>query len=277
MKNFSKVLGIIAVAIIGFSMVSCSMIGGDKGGGFSAPGAKGFKAIPNFEGTFVGDEAEALALFTAVLTDFAGILDAGYEEAFKAANGKYEHELQDTSKPSYSYSVKINDTTKLKEKTGVDSTIKGSVTASASTNATSLNAYLYLTEKDGYTYQSSDSTKLTYEVKGLSDRVAGYKVAGIVTVDGKNSDKKQIKTAETTTVSKKWTENTKGTLKVTIALSVSNGTKGAKFRYSYATTSTGAERKSTSKFQTVDSNLEVADNSNKAIYTIQDIYVSLPF
>jgi len=291
MKNYSKVLGIIAlVAVIGLSMTACSILGGDKGGGFGAPGAPSIKKLPSITdlgGTAaVTSESEALDLWQdALYTDgnyFSGIITAArtkaYEDAFQKQYGttlsssSYKSGERAT-KNSVSYSVKVKgdvtiDTTTPATVINIDGTYKNS----ESTNKASLLAYDILsTYSKGDAYSVTSSTKATYFIKDSTTYVAGYKIGGYYVVDYKYSDKEVVTEPSSTTTYLRENEDQKTTGKYSYALTIVDTAtgKGAKFRYSSAYQQTKKERKSTTDTKNADSYLEVYGLTDNLLFSIQ--------
>jgi len=209
-----------------------------------------------------------------------------YEAAFKAAYSttKDPSDFKDDeakTKNSVKYNVKIKDAVTLKKiltDAGLTvpgtATIDGTINESASTNFSSL-------EKENETYgddlkkgdsrSGSVAQKLTYVIKDFTDYVTGYKVGGYITVDTKWSGKYTI--TDPSIPSKadyKENNDNKYVQKVSVALTISDGTKAAKIRYSSAFQRNGQRRKIVDNDKNAIANLEVYNNDNVLLFTIQN-------
>jgi len=305
MKNFSKVLGIIAVAVIGFSMAACSMIGGDKGGGFGAPGAPSVKKLPNYTGNFVTSEFKAIDLLNYAQSDINSIVHTAYSQAYDAAfKAKYSvpasidvddfivAQTKAGNSVNYDVQIKKQDTIVTSLSGNPTVNIDASVKWSASTNQATIDAIwnsyssgfsisgtIKSSAPSGTTFSASTSWKRTAFIKGLAD-AGDYKVGGYITVEGKYSNKVTKDAKSTATVDEKEKIDSKGVTKISIALTVidtrAGGLGSAKFRWSYAKQDKDTQRKTTSKEQEVQSDLEVYNNDNVKVYTVQD-YTSNPW
>lgn len=247
----------------------------DSGGGLGAPGAKSVKDLPSFTGTFVASEDDAADLFLEAFEDIIGdLMDAygtAYETAFKAAysttssSSAYINAEKGT-KNSVSYSVKFKDEVALKAKTSAGAILDVSDKYSESTNVANLNTPL---TKVGDTNSSSSSMKATATVKTLYSK-SGSKYAYIMTMENKSDYKETVKKVATATENKQTDYSYSGKESFSIALSASDGTNGAKFRFSFADESKDAQRKIDYSGGVAVSNLEVYDNENTLKFTIKD-------
>jgi len=296
MKNFSKLLGIIAfVAVIGFSFVTCSNSdeggGGGGGGGVSLPGAIKPGSIQDYTGRAVETTDEALALLQGMgESGFFGALGIAQSNAFdKAFSEKYgplrEFFEAQADKKSFSFSVPINDSNTLKE-AAIEVTSNNSVTAATikGNGNFSYSANVpYGTHEDdwdvGDTATQSSSSTITYNISDgkYTQEVSGttYKIAGTITVQCELRDQQTYKTAETSTIDEKRTGSTSETVKITAALSISDGTKGGKFVASAAMGTRQISRTTETKEETIASDVEVYDNTGKKIIILDSYYNGL--
>ena len=287
MKNFSKLLGIIAfVAVIGFSFVTCSNSdeggGGGGGGSLSLPSPINPSSIQGYTGRAVETTDEALALLEGMgeseFLDVLGIARSNaFSNAFLAKYDSYEsfRDFMDAQadKKSFSFSVPINDSDTLKDAANevtpnsvTAATIKGNGNFSYSSNIP------FGTDGDdwvaGDTATQSSSSTITYNISTGKYTKGSYTIAGTITAQCELSYKETYKTAETSTIHEKWTGGTSGTAKITAALSISDGTRGGKFVASSAMGMHQISRTIETKEEKIASDVEVYDNTGKKIITL---------
>jgi len=267
MKNFSKVLGIIAVAIIGFSMVSCSMFG-SSGGGFGAPGAPKVSKAPALPdgATFPATENAAYNLIRAVDRDVISKLRSAFSAAALGDNADYDITIKE-----YTYDFRITDSKgKFKE---MLKKADGSEVAATITKASTKESKTLIGTTSGYDYFNGSIARKAIFTFGLTDAFnSDYLVGGIVTVNYSDSYRNTLTEAnDGSKTADKFTNKSKEVEKISFALTVvrKSDQKGAKFRWSSAEQSQGTQKKVTDKGQSVTSDLEIYDGNTKQ-HTVQD-------
>jgi len=261
MKNYSKVLGIIAlVAVIGLSMTACSMLGGDKGGGFGAPGAPSVSKAPALPDgvTFPATENDAISLISTVDSSVGYKLKDAFWAAVRGDFADYDTTIAGVE---YSYSVNITDSQgKFKALlTNTDGSVPNATITKASSRAT-----VKRTGTSNYYLDISRARKATFTF-GLSDTiVTGYWIGGVVTVNYTTSSKDTLLDPNITGQERE-TSNSKTVQKVSGVLTIVRkaDNKGAKFRWSSAEQTQGTSKKITSKDQEAYSDLEIYEGNTK--------------
>jgi len=272
-------------------MVMVAALIGCKNDGGGAPGLPGQVKkpadLPDFEGTFVDGEYEAKSLLSKVSNSFADMLtqasDQAYSDAFNAKYGDpAAFRLSKFGDTKASVDVTINDLARLKTAAGVDA---ATITGSSKMSASSSRPFgeIYYSMSTGDWTQNSSSIQRTFAITNgfyasSTNPVSSsyYKAAGYIKAERNNDYKLTLKEkALFVGDSDKYEENNNTEFKVSVALTVFDGTKGAKFIYSYALENNRSYRTSESSGGSTISSLEVYDNSNTLRYTIQDFSSNL--
>ena len=290
MRNFAKFFGIIALsAVIGFSMAACA--GDEASGGsslvslMSAPKASEIQPYSISGGVrIVEDMDEALELF-GMLTEYVGdwgdyLKYADREALYTAIEAKYYESdaMSLLAQKSGSYSVDINDTTELKNFLGVSkASIKGSNKASESVNSGTLLEYYTnwmlpepIPSKKGDSNSYSTSANRTINVESGYMDFWGYKVAGIIKTESSNNGSWTVQDPDED-ISTGFDDYTS---KVAVMLAISDGVKGAKFRFVYSSSGSWHQRGADWNGGNNCSDIEVYNNANELLFKVPPYWTS---
>lgn len=175
---------------------------------------------------------------------------------------------------SASLSVKFTDADNLTAFVGTaysGLSITGSSSASFSSNTISIGEYItdsYVFEdNDTLSFSQSTSKKIDFrstDVTSSDSDYAGWKVRGIITVEAKSNMQTKIKS-----VTPDHSEGSQGGLdKVSVILSITDGTKAAKFKLSYAMETDMSARNLKGGYTIMASDIEVYRQNNTPLFTI---------
>ena len=248
------------------------------------PDAMPASSVQKFSGTAVANDTEAWNLFDDMFdTDFFDMLleadKLAFTDAFKKAYGKADVEkygeafvAENPDATSISYSVNINDTKRYKAKSGANAAkISGSESFSISSNLAIKKLiagtdFVDALKNNGDNYAAVLSGNRTCEISDGFYVDAPIKIAGFVIVEYDAS----VAVSLVDKVEDMFSLDQNLAFKASMTLSVSNGTKGAKFRFSGAA-SMGFDYvipRSMSQNMIV-SDIEVYDNNNVLLFTVQ--------
>jgi len=281
--KITKVLFTAAILVFAIALFSC-----DDGGGLGLLGAKDVKDLQGFDVDAVADkyEAEQLLKTSGIFNSLLSILKSADSEAYTAAFLK-DYNMNQSSyisskyyEKSISTSVNIDDKEKLKAKANVAiAAINGSSSYSWSSNKSyyELNSYIGSGYASGDWRTTKRSFKKTFSITDGFYSNSSYKIAGYVTVEGSDSstytmvDKDKGDTANSNS----------GTYKLSAAVTIIGPittkagvtkTAGGKYRFSFSDKSSGAQRTTSGKGETIESDIEVYNNKNELLFTIGEYY-----
>ena len=227
--------------------IGCKQDDGDRWvSTMGAPGIGGIKSL-TFEGVspVVSTYTEAKYLVqdffnSNVNSMINSATSEAFSKAFLAEEGTPYYNWKNNQGTSWSYSVKVDDAVTLPTYlagTGKAGTIKGSVKESWSHNRLTYPQYNPYSRLDGDEKTSSSSTNYTISItSGYLPVSGGYKVAGIVKIEGSSKSKETIQEK----AKDKYTESYSQKSKYAGALLIDNGISAAKIRFS--TASDGVEK-----------------------------------
>jgi hypothetical protein len=281
-----KITKIMCAAVI--LIFASVFIGCKEDDGLSLPDGKKVSDLQDYDAslTTVDSKEEALNLLYNAITKGSGygsnalfaMLGNANDDTYKAAfEKKYEmtqslYFSENYNEKSVSFSVGIDDSEKLKERASVAlASIKGSSSRTWKSNLTygEYNSYFTTHKNDDWRSLSSSINKTFAITDGFytftsNSPTTTYKIAGVVTVEGKEYSKTTLKDSDT----KKTEDSNDGSEKVSAALTVSNGTKAAKYRLSYSSEGNSNIRSANGYSGSILSDIEVYGNDNELLYTI---------
>jgi len=288
MKRTKVILGAILALTLIFCFVSC---GDDGGGGFGLPSSKSIKSLPKYEGATVTSASQARELWNAVNNNaafFNGLkaaekkaYDDAFDKKYKKSQSSYYEDIREQTKASVSVSIDDNETLKTELNKTIDSVkearIKGSSSASFSSNLTLgyTNGLFFwaLGGSPGDKISETYSEKRDFNITDgfytfttgsgtLFSPYVTYNVTGSISVENYSSYKITYKDKP------RDDEDFGEESKISVGLTISDGTKGAKFRFSAASDNNTYRRKVEEDSQYITSDVEVYDNDNKLIFTL---------
>jgi len=272
-----------AVVVMVVALVSCG--GGGGGGAPGLPGApESISALQPFTGTVVANQVDALALFSAgwsaIENKLGSAYNAAYDDAFKSqisgGLSQYDYKKSVGSQTSVKFDVKITDAVRLTEQLRVPATIDGSDSRSWSSNRALSNTFRDFSTLGveapvtGDKVSSESSSSAVYKFNTAYYESGSYKVAGVVEIESNSSSSREYQAYYTSNIA--FLDNITGDSdslnSAGIVLSVSDGTKGAKFFWSYANEHSTVTRtvESTDGYSYGD--LEVYNNAGDLILTV---------
>lgn len=306
----SIMYGMIVLFAAGLLLLAGCPQESSSSGAPSLLSAPNVKDAPAWESDvpFVKDRDEAYSLFrnffyslgtsysTSAYSKLESILadadSTAFEKEFIKSNGSWlSFVLANLGKKSISFSQKIDDTTELAKAidNNVTASIKGSSSVKFSANKPLFTASMTDTEDTpvkGDTVSFSTKTSRTFSITSGSAKVNGYtssityNVAGVIKTEYSGSGSSKV----TEVIERKNgddkvfyetidSESSKNEYQTAAVLTLSDGKKAAKFRFSL---SDGGEQKSrnTGKVSgNIKSDIEVYDGNNKLQYTIPSGWV----
>lgn len=304
--NIKKISGSIVIALV-FAVVlaACSDGSSDSGGGtvglLGAPSVNGIQTYYEAGLRPVTSQSDAEDLFEALTNNlwrFIDILedadDQAFDKAFKAANGgmslDFAYLMTKAQEKGINMSLNINDDLALLEVAKnngqvtplVRAKITGTEKATFSLNPQTLYQYQLqdglAAVNDSLSYSLSSDRKFDINT-GFIEFSSGYynpttyKVAGIIQTEFKMSGKNTLKDKNNATYDK-FVGSDNGQHRVAVALTVSDGTRGAKFRFSFADKWNSEWRSTIDSGSSNYSDIEVYDDLNNLRFTIQSNNVS---
>jgi hypothetical protein len=274
MKNAYTLIGFIAIAaIISFSL-SCKQEEEKDISPISAPNISSAPALPSGVTAFTNDAAgreAALDLFDKLSYTLTGDLGDAFDEvANKIATSGTPATPPLPTATSSSSTVTVPKTSYDKI-TGL--TLSGKRTTSVSlsggmTYADYISKYQQADWENGWsrTRKRSGSAEFNFQ----EFKAANYqniKAAGVIKVSGKSEGTDGVKDK----VNKIYTEKYVNETKYAFALTIHDGTKGAKYRFSYASNGSGNTRKVSGKNFEEISTLQVYDGANNLLFEFNDV------
>jgi outer membrane murein-binding lipoprotein Lpp len=277
-KKKISVYGVVALIVVGMLVLAGCSSGSGPVGTMGAPSVSNLSVV----GTAVGSEAAAGTLFqsmvVAVNGSFSSTVTTADALAFRVAlaakyNGMTPREYWN-SKPngkSIDYSLSINDTSLLALATVTGATIKGSNSSKLSVAGTvaDVTAFYYrngqnLVQGDKYT----SSNAATREIYIPAYVVGGNTISGTIKTEFKEETSSEItKTEGATTYERNTVKATEKKL-VSAAISFSNGTTGAIFRFSFAEDLSGDGKSIRGQGSFNYSDIEVFTGGSSAAYIL---------
>ena len=281
-----KAAWVVLALVFGLMLAGCSDDSSASGiVGLISP--EPVQSLQNFTGTMVASEDEARELFKSInyASNFFEILLDAESEAFEAAfETKYDMDMmsymaEKMNQKSASFSVNLNDSRTFPDYSNITAgKISGSQTSSVS--LTNLTIGDFFDNSGGNLINDGDKAtmittgKRTFAITdGFAefqawDEISGswqtFNAAGYISTDYTGSQNSTLVDADKGI----YQGSNNSVSKVAVTLTVSNGTKGAKFRFSASNLSNSTMRNVTSRDEENISDLEVYDNSNTLRYTI---------
>jgi len=275
----------VMLLVLGLVLAGCDTDAGSVADTVALLAAPGVSGIAEYENTSVNSYSAAYDLFEAVCYAVDRIYDELSDANWEAFNDAFDKKYDKTigaymmslaAGKSGSYSININDDEGLKtySSTVTEGTIKGSNSGSMSLNNHTFQDYFDGNPlvDNGDSVSFSTSAVRTFDIsKGYIQFVYGgktYKLSGIIKTEY-NYNGKETLTDKDNYVS---SYNNDNTVKVSAAISVSDGTRGAKFRFSASEKWNEYSRSTGGNSVASYSDIEVYNNANTKIYTIKDYY-----
>lgn len=279
-----KTVYVALALIIGFALIGCK----DEGIIPSLPGTKKASNLQNFEGSFVSSRSEAISLFNETTRVISALTDIDKKLFGTAFKDKYEGKDIDAfiaskyGEKSASWSVSINDSEEIIKASGVNAgKISGSSSASMSSNMTFYEWYVKalanIFEKGDKSSESSKAKRtfeitdgfLTYTYNPFGYSPTTYKISGYITAEGSSKESETLKEkASGNDDEDKWEYSSSSEQDISLAITFSNGTKGAKFLFSAASNRSYVNRTVSSESGNIYSDIQVYDNEDNLKYTI---------